>query len=84
MKITLCQIVAVFKSLHDLNANNLDPNVVPQNIGSHLRFKLFNFLILCQKQLDRNNEFLQFLKETKLEKNHCKGLIHFGNVLIYI
>ena len=51
-------------------ANNLDPDEAPQNVGPHLRSKLFDTQIIYQlTKLHRNNEFLQILKEMKNRSN---------------
>ena len=41
-------------------ANNLDPDEAPQNVGLHLRSKLFDIQIIYQqKKLGGNNEFFK-------------------------
>jgi len=45
------------------SANNLDPDEDPQNVGPHLRSKLFS------KILEGYNEFLSF--ERKEMENNC-------------
>ena len=41
-------------------ANNLDPDEAPQNVGLHLRSKLFDIQIIYQqKKMGGNNEFLE-------------------------
>ena len=51
-------------------ANNLDPDEAPQNVGPHLRSKLFDTqIIMSAKSLDENNYILHILKDTtKTEK----------------
>ena len=48
-------------------ANNLDPDEAPQNVGLHLRSKLFDIQIIYQqiKWVDTMN-FLKILKETNI------------------
>ena len=71
-------------------ANNLDPDEAPQNVGLHLRSKLFDIQIIYQLKLwveTMNNiyqlklwvetmNFLKILKETNICKNYpaCKEL----------
>ena len=58
-------------------ANNLDPDEAPQNVGLHLRSKLFDIQITYQqiKWVETMN-FLKLLKETNIWKNYpaCKEL----------
>ena len=58
-------------------ANNLDPDEAPQNVGLHLRSKLFDIqIIYSHKKLVRNKYFLQILKKKIFKKNYpaCKEL----------
>ena len=60
-------------------ANNLDPDEAPQNVGLHLRSKLFDIQIIYrQKKWVERMNFLKNLKETNILKNYpaCKELIH--------
>ena len=46
-------------------ANNLDPDEAPQNVGLHLRSKLFDIQIIYQqKKWVETMNFLKILKET--------------------
>ena len=59
-------------------ANNLDPDEVPQNLGLHLRSKLFDIQIIYQpKKWVETMNFLKILKETNIWKNYpaCKEII---------
>ena len=48
-------------------ANNLDPDEAPQNVGLHLRSKLFDIQIMYQqKQWVETMIFLNILKETNI------------------
>ena len=48
-------------------ANNLDPDEAPQNVGLHLRSKLFEIQIIYQqKKMGGNDEFFENLKETNI------------------
>ena len=50
-------------------ANNLDPDEAPQNVGLHLRSKLFDIQIIYRhKKLVGNKDFLQILKKKILKK----------------
>ena len=52
-------------------ANNLDPDEAPQNVGLHLRSKLFDIQIIYQqKKMGGNNEFFENFerKKKKLKK----------------
>ena len=58
-------------------ANNLDPDEAPQNVGLHLRSKLFDIQIIYQqKKWVETMIFLKILKETNIWKNYpaCKEL----------
>ena len=58
-------------------ANNLDPDEAPQNVGLHLRSKLFDIpIIYQQKKWVETMNFLKILKETNIWKNYpaCKEL----------
>ena len=58
-------------------ANNLDPDEAPQNVGLHLRSKLFDIQIIYkQKNGWKQLIFLKILKETNIWKNYpaCKEL----------
>ena len=57
--------------------NNLDPDEAPQNVGLHLRSKLFDIQIIHRhKTLVGNKDFLQILKKKIFKKNYpaCKEL----------
>ena len=48
-------------------ANNLDPDEAPQNVGLHLRTKLFDIQIMYQqKEWVETMYFFQILKETNI------------------
>ena len=50
-------------------ANNLDPDEAPQNVGLHLRSKLFDIQIIYQqKNLVGNNEFFENFERNKYLK----------------
>ena len=50
-------------------ANNLDPDEAPQNVGLHLRSKLFDIQIIYQKNVGEETLlFLHLLKEKKYLK----------------
>ena len=50
-------------------ANNLDPDEAPQNVGLHLRSKLFDIqIIISAKQMDGNNEFFENFERNKYLK----------------
>ena len=58
-------------------ANNLDPDEAPQNVGVHLRSKLFDIQIIYQqKKWVETMNFLKILKETNIWRNYpaCKEL----------
>ena len=57
-------------------ANNLDPVEAPQNVGLHLRSKLFDIQIINWPKKMGGNNFLKILKETNIWKNYpaCKEL----------
>jgi len=58
-------------------ANNLDPDDAPQNVGLHLRSKLFDIQIIYRrKKWVETMNFLKILKETNIWKNYpaCKEL----------
>ena len=58
-------------------ANNLDPDEALQNVGLHLRSKLFDIQIKYRlKKLVGNKYFLQILKKKILKKFYpvCKEL----------
>ena len=47
-------------------ANNLDPDEAPQNVGLHLRSKLFDIQIIYQQnQWMETNEREEFMQETQ-------------------
>ena len=57
--------------------NNLDPDEAPQNVGLHLRSKLFDIQIIYQhKKWVETMDFLKILKETNIWNNYpaCKEL----------
>ena len=50
-------------------ANNLDPDKAPQNVGLHLRSKLFDIQIIYQqKKMGGNNEFFENFERNKYLK----------------
>ena len=50
-------------------ANNLDPDEAPQNVGLHLRSKLFDIQIIYQqKKMVGNNEFFEIFEGNKYLK----------------
>ena len=50
-------------------ANNLDPDEAPQNVGLHLRSKLFDIQIIYQqKEMGGNNEFFENFERNKFLK----------------
>ena len=50
-------------------ANNLDPDEAPQNVGLHLRSKLFDIQIIYQqKKMGGNNEFFENFERNKYLK----------------
>ena len=50
-------------------ANNLDPDEAPQNVGLHLRSKLFDIQIIHQqKKMGGNNEFFENFERNKYLK----------------
>jgi len=50
-------------------ANNLDPDEAPQNVGLHLRSKLFDIQIIYQpKKMGGNIEFFEIFKRNKYLK----------------
>ena len=50
-------------------ANNLDPDEAPQNVGLHLRSKLFDIQIIYQqKKMGGNNELLENFERNKYLK----------------
>ena len=52
-------------------ANNLDPDEAPQNVGLHLRSKLFDIQIIYRhKTLVGNKDFWQILKKKVFKKNY--------------
>ena len=52
-------------------ANNLDPDEAPQNVGLHLRSKLFDIQIIYRhEKLVGNKDFLQMLKKKIFKKNY--------------
>ena len=68
-------------------ANNLDPDEAPQNVGLHLRSKLFDIIyhiIYQQKYWVETMNFLKILKETTILKNYpaCKELKSSADDLI--
>ena len=58
-------------------ANNLDPDEAPQNVGLHLRSKLFDIQItyLQKKWVETMNFLIFFLKKQIFEKitQHAKS-----------
>ena len=57
-------------------ANNLDPDEAPQNVGLHLRSKLFDIQIIYQQNIwEETMFFLHLLKEKIFEKitQHAKS-----------
>jgi len=66
-------------------ANNLDPDEAPQNVGLHLRSKLFETQIIFRhKKLVGNKDFLQILKTKIFLKKYpaCKEL-NTGDLLYF-
>ena len=62
-------------------ANNLDPDEAPQNVGLHLRSKLFDIQIIYQQNiLGGNIDFLHLFKEKNIWKNYpaCKELTEWA------
>ena len=58
-------------------ANNFDPDEAPQNVGLHLRSKLFDIQIIYRhKKLVGNKDVLQILKKQIFKKSYpaCKEL----------
>ena len=54
-------------------ANNLDPDEAPQDVGPHLKSKLFNNWIIRQQKFGWKHSFLMdVLNDKKIEK-HAKG-----------
>ena len=50
-------------------ANNLDPDEAPQNVGLHLRSKLFDIQIINQqRKMGGNNEFFENFERNKYLK----------------
>ena len=49
-------------------ANNLDPDEAPQNVGLHLRSKLFDIQIIYQQKKGENNEFFKKIERNKYLK----------------
>ena len=53
-------------------ANNLDPDEAPQNVGLHLRSKLFDIQIIdisiSAKKMGGNNEFFENFEIKKYSK----------------
>ena len=50
-------------------ANNLDPDEAPQNVGLHLRSKLFDIqIIYISKKMGGNNEFFENFERKKYLK----------------
>ena len=50
-------------------ANNLDPDEAPQNVGLHLRSKLFDIQIIYQqKKMGGNNEIFENFERSKYLK----------------
>ena len=49
-------------------ANNLDPDEAPQNVGLHLRSKLFDIQIIYQQKMGGNNEFFENFERKKYLK----------------
>ena len=55
-------------------SNNLDPDEAQQNVGLHLRSKLFDFQIIYQqKKWVETMNFLKILKETNIWKKYPAG-----------
>ena len=49
-------------------ANNLDPDEAPQNVGLHLRSKLFDIEIIISKKMGGSNEFFENFERNKYLK----------------
>ena len=50
-------------------ANNFDPDEAPQDVGLHLRSKLFDIQIINQqKKMDGNNKFFENFERNKYLK----------------
>ena len=51
-------------------ANNLDSDEAPQNVGLHLRSKLFDIqiIIISAKKMGGNNEFFEIFERNKYLK----------------
>ena len=50
-------------------ASNLDPDEAPQNVGLHLRSKLFDIQIIYQqKRMGGNNDFFENFERNKYLK----------------
>ena len=49
-------------------ANNLDPDEAPQNVGLHLRSKLFEFRLYISKKMGGNNDFFENFETNKYLK----------------
>ena len=51
------------------DANNLDPDEAPQNVGLHLRSKLFDIQIIYQQnKMGGNNDFFKKIERNKYFK----------------
>jgi len=55
-------------------ANNLDPDEAPQNVGPHLRSKLFDTQIVSAKCWMKTVKFLQIFKEFFLDIKHLLSM----------
>ena len=49
-------------------ANNLDPDEAPQNVGLHLRSKLFDIQIIYRQKIGGNNDFFENFERNKYLK----------------
>ena len=66
-------------------ANNLDPDEAPQNVGLHLRSKLFDIQIIYQqKKPGGNNEFLKKFERNKyLKKLPSMQRVNPGHLMFF-
>ena len=80
--LTLSPLAVNFEDCWRPLQNNLDPDEAPQNVGLHLRSKLFDIQIIYrQKKWIETMDFLKILKETNIWKNYpaCKELMQTTN-----
>jgi len=74
-------------TVDDLNANNLNPDEAPQNVGLHLRSKfIWHSDHISAKKLVETMNFLKILKETNIWKNYpaCNELSRAADYDAYI